>query len=79
MNNFADIEALTFDVFGTVVDWRKCIAREGRRIGEEKGVDSDWEKFADDWRGGYEPAMNRVRNGELPWAPIDSLHRMILE
>ena len=79
MNNFADIEALTFDVFGTVVDWRKCIAREGRRIGEEKGVDSDWEKFADDWRGGYEPTMNRVRNGELPWAPIDSLHRMILD
>ena len=79
MNNFADIKALTFDVFGTVVDWRNCIAREGRLLGETKGIASNWEQFADDWRGGYEPAMNRVRNGELPWASIDTLHRMILD
>jgi len=36
-------------------------------------------KFADDWRAGYMPAMARVRSGELGWASIDVLHRMILD
>ena len=35
--------------------------------------------FADSWRAGYAPAMDRVRRGELPWTRIDDLHRMILE
>ena len=39
----------------------------------------DWAEFADRWRGGYGPSMNRVRKGELPWLNIDALHRMILD
>ena len=74
------IEALTFDVFGTVVDWRSSIASEGARIGAEKGMEGiDWVAFADSWRGGYTPSMDRVRRGELPWTNIDALHRMILD
>ena len=73
------IGALTFDVFGTVVDWRTSIASEGARIGAEKGMEGiDWVAFADSWRGGYTPSMDRVRRGELPWTNIDALHRMIL-
>lgn len=74
-----DIQALTFDVFGTVVDWRGSIIREGQLISAAKGVDRDWAAFADRWRAGYGPAMNRVRTGELPWTRIDDLHRMILD
>ena len=59
----ADVEAMTFDVFGTVVDWRTSIIREGQVLGLEKGFDLDWEAFADAWRRGYGPAMNRVRTG----------------
>lgn len=77
--DLSTIEALTFDVFGTVVDWRGTITREGSRIGAEKGIDADWAGFADAWRGGYEPAMRRVRLGERPWAKIDVLHREILD
>lgn len=73
------IKALTFDVFGTVVDWYSSIVREGKSWGEAKGIRVDWTQFALDWRGGYEPAMARVRRGELPWLNIDALHRMILE
>ena len=74
------IEALTFDVFGTVVDWRTSIAEEGARVGAEKGMEGiDWVAFADSWRGGYTPSMDRVRRGELPWTNIDALHRMILD
>ncbi len=71
--------ALLFDVFGTVVDWRGSIIREARRVGRAKGVRADWGDFADAWRAGYAPAMDRVRRGTLPWQTIDALHRRILD
>ena len=74
-----EVRALTFDVFGTVVDWRSSIAREGQLLAAGRGFDVDWFEFADRWRGGYGPSMNRVRSGELPWTKIDVLHRMILD
>ena len=72
------VQALAFDVFGTVVDWRGSIIREGQLLAARKGYTVDWAEFADRWRGGYGPAMNKVRTGELPWTKIDDLHRMIL-
>jgi 2-haloacid dehalogenase len=73
------IRALAFDVFGTVVDWRSSIIREGELLSASKGLKADWPAFADAWRAGYQPAMERVRQGELPWTHIDKLHRMILD
>jgi len=73
------IKALAFDVFGTVVDWRGSLIREGELLEKRKGVKADWAAFADAWRAGYHPAMDRVRKGELPWTHIDRLHRMILD
>jgi 2-haloacid dehalogenase len=72
------VKALVFDVFGTVVDWRGSIAREGELLGKRKGIDLDWVAFADAWRGGYQPAMQKVRSGQIPWTNIDGLHRIIL-
>ncbi|MGY1692206.1 haloacid dehalogenase type II [Geodermatophilus sp. SYSU D01105] len=71
-----DVRALVFDVFGTVVDWRGGVAREVRRL---LGPSVDAEAFADDWRGRYVPSMDRVRSGELPWTPLDALHRSSLD
>jgi 2-haloacid dehalogenase len=73
------IKALVFDVFGTVVDWRGSIIREGEQWGKSKRLDVDWAKFADRWRAGYGPSMDKVRKGELPWMKIDALHRLILD
>jgi len=72
------VNALVFDVFGTVVDWRGSIIREGQLLGKRKGIEIDWVAFADGWRGGYQPAMQRVRSGQIPWTNIDGLHRIIL-
>ena len=77
--NISEIKALTFDVFGTVVDWHGTIVHEGERLNQTKGLDINWARFALDWRAGYGPGMNRVRQGELGWVNIDTLHRMILD
>ena len=73
------VKALTFDVFGTVVDWRSSIIREVEDFSRRKGVAIDAASFADEWRGAYQPSMQRVRSGELPWTRLDDLHRMSLE
>lgn len=75
----AGVRALTFDVFGTCVDFRGSIIRECRQFGKEKGLKVNWAKFVDAWRAGYRPAIDRVSRGELPWTKIDVLHRMILD
>ena len=71
--------ALVFDVFGTVVDWRSSIIREGKDLGRQKDLDVDWAAFADAWRSRYAPSMDRVRYGEIPWTKLDDLHRISLE
>ena len=74
-----DVRAVTFDVFGTTVDWRSGVAAEARRLGALHGVHGDWERLADAWRSLYMPSMNRVRRGELPWTNFDRLHRLSLD
>ncbi len=74
-----DIRALAFDVFGTVVDWRSGVIREGEELGRKKGLDVDWPAFADAWRGRYKPSMDKVRSGEQPWKTLDALQRASLE
>src|SRR5271170_4474904 len=70
----SDVKALTFDVFGTVVNWRDSIAREAKAFLGPKGYDKDWHDFADKWRARYQPAMTKVRTGELPWTGLGHLH-----
>lgn len=74
-----DVEALLFDVFGTVVDWRGSVIRDGRKFAEPRGLDVDWAAFAEAWRETYQPSMDRVRRGEIPWRNLDALHRESLE
>lgn len=75
----SDVKALTFDVFGTVVDYRSTIIREGERLNRAKGLHVDWAEFADAWRARYRPSLDRVMRGALPWTTLDSLHRLSLD
>jgi 2-haloacid dehalogenase len=74
-----NVRALVFDVFGTLVDWRTSIARETRSVLAPLGLHVDWEKFADAWRDQYQPAMEDVRSGRLPFSKLDVLHRRNLD
>jgi 2-haloacid dehalogenase len=74
-----DVRALIFDVFGTLVDWRSGIAREARSALAAHGKSIDGEAFADAWRAQYQPTMEGVRSGRVPFSKLDVLHRRNLD
>jgi 2-haloacid dehalogenase len=73
------IRAMFFDVFGTLVDWRTGVAREADRALRPLGYTLDWTRFADAWRAEYQPGMEEVRAGRIPFSKLDVLHRRNLE
>ena len=71
--------ALFFDVFGTLMDWRTSVSREAEKILGNLGYSLDWIAFADAWRDQYQPGMEEVRLGKIPFSKLDVLHRRNLE
>ena len=69
-----DLEAIVFDTFGTLVDWRTSLIDDLTVFGGRHGLNVDWPAFVDAWRHDYVPSMDRVRRGERPWAALDTLH-----
>ena len=65
------VDALFFDVFGTLVDWRGTIAREAPAI---IGRDIDGAAFAEAWRAEYQGGMEPIRSGARPYVKLDELH-----
>ncbi|MFT3725532.1 MAG: haloacid dehalogenase type II [Hyphomonadaceae bacterium] len=79
MSDLFNIRALTFDVFGTTVDWCAGIAREAEALLGPKGHRLDWVAFANRWRKEYQPAMEQVRSGKRGYVAMDVLHREMLD
>src|ERR1700736_4587795 len=73
------VKALFFDVFGTLVDWRTGVSRDAKSILRPRGYAIDWKAFADAWRDEYQPGMEEVRSGRIPYSKLDLLHRRNLE
>jgi 2-haloacid dehalogenase len=73
------VAALTFDTYGTVVDWRGSVLAELRALGLAKGLSLDWERFLADWRSCYRPGMDKVNTGEWPWTTVDAIYRRRLD
>ncbi|KAH9475811.1 (S)-2-haloacid dehalogenase 4A [Psilocybe cubensis] len=77
----APIEALLFDVFGTVVDWRGHIVAkleaQAARYGEEL-AGTDWGKFTQDWWSAGLKEIGRIATGASQ-GPLNSdvLHRLV--
>ena len=75
-----NLRAIVFDTFGTVVDWRTSVAREGQAVADKLGVaDFDADGFARAWRAGYQPKMEEVRNSTRDFTLLDTLHRERLD
>ncbi|MBA2678351.1 MAG: haloacid dehalogenase type II [Ktedonobacteraceae bacterium] len=79
MVDLQQVKVLAFDVFGTVVDYRSTIVREGEELSRAKGLDVDWAGFASEWRARYQPELNRIIRGEEPWVKLDVVHRRALD
>jgi len=74
------IKALTFDTFGTVVDWRTSINRDFRAFGQRKKLGNiDWEALIDEWKTCYRPGMDAVNDGRWPWTSVDQIYRRKLD
>lgn len=69
------IQALLFDVFGTVVDWREGVASAAESLLLRHAPTVGPRTFADAWRAQYQPSMERVRSGNRPFVRLDVLHR----
>ena len=72
----SDIQALVFDTYGTVVDWRAGVLEALVALGGSRGLTVDWEAFLSDWQ--TRPIMDRVNRGELPWMTMEAVHRQAL-
>ncbi|HST65216.1 MAG TPA: haloacid dehalogenase type II [Mycobacteriales bacterium] len=65
------MQAVLFDTFGTVVDWRSGVAAA---VSELSTV-VDPAAFADAWRARYQPSMEPIRAGRRPFVRLTDLHR----
>jgi 2-haloacid dehalogenase len=74
-----DVQAIVFDTFGTVVDWRGSIARDLGAWGPTQNLQADWLRLADQWRARYQPQMERVRSGRIAFRKLDELHDECLD
>jgi 2-haloacid dehalogenase len=70
-----DIRVVTFDIFGTTVDWYTGVADQVAPL--LPNVDAG--DFTQRWRDRYIPSMNRVRSRERDWVYLDTLHRESLD
>lgn len=88
-------KALTFDVFGTVVDWRSTIVHKliseaaSKKSVKDLSADlhqhlsgltnEDWAKFAQEWRDAYKAFTKSYNPNEDPWRDIDTHHLISLK
>ncbi|PWU25227.1 MAG: haloacid dehalogenase type II [Candidatus Rokuibacteriota bacterium] len=70
------IQALLFDTYGTVVDWRGGVLKAARALGQTRGLAIDWDAFLADWN--TRPILDRINDGQMPWMTMEAVHRHAL-
>jgi 2-haloacid dehalogenase len=68
------VQAIVFDTFGTIVDWRTSLIKSLEEFGRKRDLKAAWDMLVDRWRAAYQPNLDRVRTGELEWTILDELH-----
>jgi len=71
-----DIQALTFDTGGTVLDWHGGLITAFERVGARNGVYREWHSLANDWR---RRTMKGIVGQRLPDFHMDDVHRRTLD
>jgi 2-haloacid dehalogenase len=65
-------------MFGTVLDMWTTLPREAEKILKPRGINLDWQAFGRAWLGEYGPSIVPVREGKIPFVPLDTLFRQNL-
>jgi len=78
MDRLDGLEALLFDTWGTVVDWRSSVLDELGALSARRSLNLDCEKFLTEWRAAYKPGIEKVIGGEWPWTPVSEIYRRAL-
>lgn len=71
-----EIQALVFDTYGTVVDWRSAVLEALEAMGRARGLAVAWQTILADWEP--RPIMDRVNRGEVGWMTMEDIHRQAL-
>ena len=71
-----DIQALTFDTGGTLLDWHGGLVAAFERIAARKGLSADWHDVVNDWR---RRAMKAIVGQVEPGFNMDDVHRRTLD
>ena len=71
-----NIQALTFDTGGTVLDWHGGLITAFERVGARNGVYREWHSLANDWR---RRTMKGIVGQRLPDFHMDDVHRRTLD
>ncbi len=74
-----DVQALVFDTYGTVVDWRSSVLAELEAFGADRRLSVDWAQFLEDWKSFYRPGMDKVNLGEWQWTSVEAIYRRGLD
>jgi len=70
------VQALVFDTYGTVVDWRGGVLEAARGLRGAQGLAVDWDAFLVDWD--TRPILDRINTGQMPWMTMEAVHRHAL-
>ena len=68
-----EVQALLFDTYGTVVDWRTAVLAALADFGRARGLSVAWERVLADWEP--RPIQDQVNAGALPWMTMEQIHR----
>jgi len=71
-----EVQALVFDTYGTVVDWRSAVLEALEAMGRSRGLAVAWQAILADWEP--RPIMDRVNRGEVGWMTMEDVHRQAL-
>ncbi|MBA46824.1 MAG: haloacid dehalogenase type II [Dehalococcoidia bacterium] len=78
MDKVKNIQAIFFDVFGTVFDWHKSIYEETKKFSFENNLSFDEFIFTDKWRSGFRFLQSKVASGERDYLSMDDIHMEVL-
>lgn len=77
--SIGDINALTFDTGGTILDWHTGFSTALAAAGEKHGIDRDWAAITNELRRRSLKAMLNLGEHEPPGYTFDGAHRFTLD